>query len=194
VIPAEHVLGFVGFQKAVSGNVAEGSLSDCALEALQELAGEAVGLVEAEAGGEGGLGLKRVTLNLVEEPIHDAEVVRKVGVEGRAEAIEEAHGAERGLRWCARTGHPQRGLEGPEEDVKNGADGPRPVMEERPTALVGLAVWFLPKRLLDPLAELHTQFQDPGLDASRPCLSKVWTLLSVHSSRTTTLWFIACPN
>jgi len=46
--------------------------------------------------------------------------------------MEEADGSERGLRWCARAGLAQGGLKGPEQDVKDGACGPGPVMKEGP--------------------------------------------------------------
>lgn len=51
VIPGEHILGFVGFQEGVAGEVAEHPFSDGVLEAFQELGGEGGGFVEAEAGG-----------------------------------------------------------------------------------------------------------------------------------------------
>jgi hypothetical protein len=50
VIPAEHILGLVGFQEAVAPEVAEHSTSHEVLEALQEFVGEAGGFVESEAG------------------------------------------------------------------------------------------------------------------------------------------------
>ncbi len=52
--------------------MAEDPVSDRVLEALQELAGEGGGFVEAEAGFWIGWVLIRVTLDLLEEPIHDA--------------------------------------------------------------------------------------------------------------------------
>jgi hypothetical protein len=50
VIPAEHILGLVGFQEAVAGHVPEDPFSHEVLEALQEFVGEGGGFVEAEAG------------------------------------------------------------------------------------------------------------------------------------------------
>jgi hypothetical protein len=120
----------VGLQEAVAAEVAEDPVSDRVLEALQELVGEGGGFVEAEAGFRMGRILSRVTLNLLEEPVHDAEVVVKVGIEGGAETVEETHGAERGLRWCARAGLSEGSAQGPEQDVKDGAGGPGPVVEE----------------------------------------------------------------
>mgnify|MGYP006283822453 CR=1 FL=1 len=46
--------------------------------------------------------------------------------------MEEADGAEGGGGRCGGTGLPQRGLEGAEEDVKDGAGGPGPVVEKGP--------------------------------------------------------------
>ena len=46
--------------------------------------------------------------------------------------MKEAHGAERGVRWCGGTSFPQGSLKGPKEDMKNGAGGPGPVMKVGP--------------------------------------------------------------
>jgi hypothetical protein len=46
VIPAEHVLGLVGFQEAVAAKMAQHPLSRGMLKALQELGGEGRGFVE----------------------------------------------------------------------------------------------------------------------------------------------------
>jgi hypothetical protein len=135
VIPAQHIPGVGGLQEAVAAEVAEDPVSDRVLEALQELVGEGGGFVEAEAGFRMRRILSRVTLNLLEEPVHDAEVVVKVGIEGGAETVEETHGAERGLRWCARAGLSEGSAQGPEQDVKDGRGGAGPVMEEGAEAL-----------------------------------------------------------
>ena len=81
MIPGEHVLGLVGFQEAVTGKVAEDSLSDGVLEGLQEFVGEGCGLVEAEAGFWIGGTMIRVILNLLEEPVHDDEMKVKMWIE-----------------------------------------------------------------------------------------------------------------
>ena len=95
--------------------------------------GEGGGFVETEAGfWMGGQILSRVTFNLLEEPVHDAQVVVVVRIEGGAEAVQEAHGPERGAGRGAGTGLPQGSLEGSEEDVEDGAGGPGSVMEEGP--------------------------------------------------------------
>jgi hypothetical protein len=95
--------------------------------------GESGGFVETEAGfWMGGRILSRVTLNLLEEPVHDAQVVVVVRIEARAEAVQEtdrAHGYGSRSRG---TGLPQGGPEGPEEDVEDGAGGSGPVVEEGP--------------------------------------------------------------
>ena len=93
------------------------------------MGGESCGFVEAEAGGGSGLGLTRVTLNLLEEAIDHAEMKVKVGVEAGAEAMEKAHGSEGGIGWGSGTGLSQGGLKGPEEDVQHGGGGPGPVVE-----------------------------------------------------------------
>jgi hypothetical protein len=71
-----------------------------------------------------------VILDLLEEPVHDAEMKMEVGIEAGAETMEEADRPERGVRWCGGAGLPEGGLEGAEEDVEDGAGGPGPVMEE----------------------------------------------------------------
>ncbi len=78
VIPAEHILGCVGFQEAVAGHMAENPLSHRVLEAFQEFVGESGGFVEVEAGFWIGRILNRVTLDLLEEPIDHAHVIMGV--------------------------------------------------------------------------------------------------------------------
>jgi hypothetical protein len=71
----------------------------------------------------------------MEEPVHDDEVEMKVWIEAGAEAMQEtdrAHSCGSRSRW---TGLPQGSLEGPEEDVQDGAGGPGPVVKEGPEAL-----------------------------------------------------------
>jgi len=50
VLPVEHIPGLVGFQEAVAPKMPQDPGANRVLEALQELAGEAGGLVEAEVG------------------------------------------------------------------------------------------------------------------------------------------------
>ena len=105
------------------------------LKAFQELVGERGGFVEAKVGFWIGRSLIRVTLNLLEEPIGHANVVVKVGVWRRAEAMEKtdrAHGSGGG---GGGTGLFQRGLEGPEEDVEDGIGRSGAVMEKGSEAL-----------------------------------------------------------
>jgi hypothetical protein len=132
VIPGQHVLGVVGLQEAVAAEVAEHPTSHGVLEALQELVGEGGGFVEAETGFWIGRILIRVILDPMEEPVHDAQMKMEVGIEAGAETMEEADGTERGVGWCGGRGLPQGRLEGPEEDVEDGAGGPGPMMEEGP--------------------------------------------------------------
>jgi hypothetical protein len=72
VVPCEHVLGLVGLQEAVAGNVAEHSPADRVLEALEELGGEGGGFVEAEVGFRMGWVRIPVTLDPLEEPVDHA--------------------------------------------------------------------------------------------------------------------------
>ena len=81
MIPAEHVLGIVGLQEAMADHVADDPGTDCVLKALQEFLGEGGGLVEAEAGLRMRRILSRVTLNLLEEPVHYAEMEMVVRIE-----------------------------------------------------------------------------------------------------------------
>jgi hypothetical protein len=132
MLPAQHILGVVGLQEAVAYHVAENPLSHRVLEALQELVGESGGFVEKDAGFRMRRILSRVTLNPLEEPVHDAQVVVVVRIEARAEAMQETDRAHIcGLRSRG-AGLPQGSPEGPEEDVKDGAGGPGSVMEEGP--------------------------------------------------------------
>jgi hypothetical protein len=135
VIPRQHVFGFVGLQEAVAAEVAEDSYSDRVLETLQELVGESRGFVETETGFRMHRIQSRVTLNLLEESIHDAQVEMVVRVQRRAEAMEKADGAHGGGPWGGGRGFPQGRLKGPEQDVKDGAGGAGPVMKEGPEAL-----------------------------------------------------------
>jgi hypothetical protein len=132
VIPCEHVLGVVGVQEAVADHVAEDPFSYRLLEALQELAGEGSSFVEAEAGLRMRRILSRVTLNLLKEPVHDAEMIVKVRVQRRAETMEEADRAHRGRCRCGGTGLPEGGLEGSKQDVQDRCGGPGSVVEVRP--------------------------------------------------------------
>ncbi len=80
----------MGLQEAVAGHVAENPPADRVLEALQELGGEGGSLVEAEAGFRaGGVGVRviRAWPHLLEEPVGDAKVEVKKGVEGGAEPV-----------------------------------------------------------------------------------------------------------
>ena len=135
VIPAEHLLGVVGLQEAVTTEVAEHPTSHGVLEALQELVGEGGGFVEAKAGFRMRRILSRVTLHLLEEPVHDAEMIVKVRVQRRAETMEEADGSEGGGAWSCWTGLPESGLEGPKENMKDGAGGSGSVMKVGAQAL-----------------------------------------------------------
>jgi hypothetical protein len=132
VIPGEHVLGLVGFQEAVAANVAQHPFSHGVLEALEELRGESGDFVETEAGF---WILARITRDLLEEAIDHAEMKMEVGVQGRAEAVQKADGPERCMGWCGGRGLPQGGLEGPEQNVKDGAGGAGPVVEKGSEAL-----------------------------------------------------------
>jgi len=93
VIPGEHVFGLVGFQEVVTAKVAEHPFTDGVLEVLQELGGEGGGFVETEVISGFGRVLVRFTLDTFEEPVHDAEMEMRVGIEAGAEAVEKAHGA-----------------------------------------------------------------------------------------------------
>ena len=101
------------------------------LEALQELGCEGRGFVEAEASGRSGLVLIRVILDPLEEPVHDDEMVVKVRVQRRAEAMQETDRADGGGWWCRGTGLPEGDAESPEQDMKDGAGGSGSVMNPR---------------------------------------------------------------
>ena len=93
--------------------------ADRELEALQELGCKGRGLVEAEARFRVVRVVRigvRLKLDPFEEPVGDTQVKMKVGVQGRAETMEEAHGPEGCGSWSCRTGLPQCCLEGAEEE------------------------------------------------------------------------------
>jgi hypothetical protein len=92
VIPGEHIFGLVGLQEPVAAKVSQDPGADRVLEVLQQRVGKVGGFVEAEAGFWIGRILVRVILDPLEEPINDAQMEMKVGVEAGAEAMEEAHG------------------------------------------------------------------------------------------------------
>lgn len=133
VVPGEHVLGIVGLQEAVAAEVSEHPRPHGVLEAVEELGRETGGFVEAEATGCA-LGV-RIWIELFEDPVHDAEVEVKVGVEERAETMQKAHDPAGGGRRSGGSCLPQGGLESPKQDVEHRASGPGPVVEERPEAL-----------------------------------------------------------
>ncbi len=90
VIPGEHIFGLVGLQEAVAPKMSQDPGTDRVLEALQEFAGKVGGFVEAEAG----LWiLALITRDLLEEAIDHTQMVVKVGVQGRTEAVQETDGA-----------------------------------------------------------------------------------------------------
>ena len=90
VIPAPHILGFVGFQQAVAAEVAEHPFSHRMLEVLQKRGGEGGGFVEAELGiGRAGIGV-RLILDPLEEPVDNDDVKVEMRVQRRAEAVQEA--------------------------------------------------------------------------------------------------------
>ena len=132
VIPAEHILGFVGFEEAMATKMAEDSFAYRVLEALQELGRESGGFVEAEVVGRvGGI---RFRIDPLKESIDDGQVEVEMGIETGAEAVQEAHSAHGGGSWSRGTGLPQGGMEGPQQDVEDGTGGPRAVVEEGPEA------------------------------------------------------------
>jgi len=122
----------VGNRLGLGGIELGASFSNGVLEALQQLVVEGGGIVETEAAFRMRRILSRVTFGLLEEPVHDAQVVVVVRTEGGAEAMEEAHGPERGAGLGAGTGRPQSGPESPEQDMEDGASGAGTAMEEGP--------------------------------------------------------------
>ena len=134
MIPGDHVVCVVGFQEVVAAEMSQDPGADRVLAALQEERGEGGGFVEAEAGVRvAGIGA-RITLDLFEEAVHDAEVIVEVRIQRGAEAVQETDRADGGGGWSRGTGLPQRGLESTEQDVKDGAGGSRAVVEEGPEA------------------------------------------------------------
>jgi len=133
VIPAEHILGFVGFEEAMATKMAEDSFAYRVLEALQELGRESGGFVEAEPVGRvGGI---RFRIDPLKESIDDGQVKVEMGIETGAEPMQETHGSYRGRGRRRGAGFLQGGMERPEEDVQHGGGGLGPVVEVGPQAL-----------------------------------------------------------
>ena len=86
MIPGEHVLGLVGLQEPVAPAMSQDPGTDRVLEALEELGCKVGGFVEAEAGF---WILALITRDLLEEAVDHAQMVVKVGVQRRAEAMQE---------------------------------------------------------------------------------------------------------
>jgi hypothetical protein len=135
VIPAEHILGVVGLEEAMALKMPEDPGADRVLEALDELGREGRGFVEAEGFGLDSRILASITLDPLEESIDHAEMKVKVRIQRRAEAMEEADGSEGGGAWSCWTGLPESGLEGPKENMKDGAGGSGSVMKVGAQAL-----------------------------------------------------------
>ena len=138
MLPGQHILGLVGLQEAMATKVAEDPGADGVLEPFEEFGAEAGGFVEVEATGwrialVSGLGI-RIGLDSLEQTIHHAKVVVVVGIERRAEAMQETDRAHRGRGRGCGTGFSQGSVEGPEQDVKDGRGGLGPVVEEGPKA------------------------------------------------------------
>ncbi len=79
VIPAEHILGFVGFEEAMATKMAKDSFAYRMLEALQELGGEIGSFVEVEAWSRGFV--VPVSIDSLEESIDDGQVKVEMGIE-----------------------------------------------------------------------------------------------------------------
>ena len=94
VIPAEHVFGLMGLQEAMAAEMSQDPGTDGVLKALQELVGEGGGFVKAEAGFRMRRILIRIILDPLEEPVGDAKMEMKVGIEAGAEAMKETDRAQ----------------------------------------------------------------------------------------------------
>jgi hypothetical protein len=132
VLPGQHVLGLMGFQQAVTAEVAEDPFSDGVLEVLHEFGAEGSGLVEVEARCRIGRVLIRILLDPLEEAVDHAQVVMEMRIETGAEAMEETDGPEGSGLWSRGAGFFEGSRQGPEQNAEHGACGPRPVMEEGP--------------------------------------------------------------
>ena len=73
--------------------------------------------------------LDLAVVGLAEHAVEDDEVVVRVDVEGRAEAMKEADGSELGVRWRSWARAARRGANRAQEDLEYGA-GDAHVVEE----------------------------------------------------------------
>lgn len=87
VFPGEHLAGGVLLEPSVPVEPAEDPAADGFPEGLDVGPGEGRGLVEADAGR--GRVLPLSVLDLFEDAVQDAEMVMEVGIEARAESVEE---------------------------------------------------------------------------------------------------------
>jgi hypothetical protein len=104
----------------VAVEVPKHALANGLLELLPIGRSEMGGLVEAGA-----------TVRIhTEHAVDDADVAVEVGVEGRAEPVQEGDGADLGSRAGSGTRAAERGTDGPEKDAEHRAGDGRVVVEE----------------------------------------------------------------
>jgi hypothetical protein len=125
--------------KLSSKNVTKDPHTDGVLEPFEELGVETGGFVEVEATGwcivlVSGLGI-RIGVDSLEQTVHHAKVEVEMGIEGRAETMQEAGEGSRRGRWSSGARLPQGCLEGPQNNVQHGGGGLGPVVEVGPETL-----------------------------------------------------------
>ena len=120
-----HCPGVGLVEEAVYAEVPEHAALNNALEVEPVACVEQCRLVEA--GGP--------VRDLGEDAVEDHEMEVEVGVEGRAEAVQEGDGAELSLRGCARAGGAKRRSDGAQEDPQDGSGDVRVAVEVGAQAL-----------------------------------------------------------
>jgi hypothetical protein len=135
-VPAEHVFHRGLVQEAATLEETEHAELDGALEGGGMVGGEVGGLVEADC-----------TVRLfAEEPVEDHDVEVGVGVQGRAEAVQEGDGAQVGFGGGVRSGAAEPCADGAEQDAEHCAGKGRITGQKRTQPL---------RQREHPLADRH---------------------------------------
>jgi hypothetical protein len=135
-VPAEHVFHRGLVQEAATLEETEHAALDGALEGGGIVGGEVSGLVEADC----------TVRFFAEEPVEDHDVEVGVGVQGRAEAVQERDGTQVGIGGGARGGVAEPCADGAEQDAEHGAGKGRIAGQKRTQPL---------RQREHPLAERH---------------------------------------
>jgi hypothetical protein len=124
-LPGEHAGGIELVEKSMAAEVAKDASLERRLHLADALGGQLVGLVE----------LDLAAAVLAENAVEDDEVVMRVDVERRAEAMKEADGSELGVRRRSWAGAPERRANRAQQDPEHRAGDAHVMVEIRTQAL-----------------------------------------------------------